>query len=203
MDSIERIVDCLKIASLEVLDKNEHDDHVIKDVIGLGLREALIQIHPQSNEHEITAMSSIYRQQYMQINTTPSGLFYGAESTLSQLKEQNYLLAIATGKSRQGLDQTLNSTCLNAYFDITRCASETLSKPHPKMLEEILDALKLSPDDALMIGDTAYDMEMAKNAGMDRLGVSYGVHPRSQLMTHNPIGCLDNITQLNHFLNQI
>ena len=203
MDSIERIVDCLKVASFEVLNKYEYDDNAFRDVIGLGLHEALTQIHPQSTAQQIEEMSSIYRQQYMHTNTTASKLFSGAENTLIQLKKQNYQLAIATGKSRQGLDQTLNITGLNDYFSITRCASETLSKPHPKMLEEILNELKLKPEEALMIGDTEYDMEMAKNAGMDRLGVSYGVHSLSRLMIHTPIGHLDDISQLNRFLSQI
>lgn len=203
MDSIARIVDCLKVASLDVLNKNEHDDHTFKDVIGLGLYEALSQIHPQSSAQEIEDMSSVYRQQYMHLNTTDSKLFNGAENVLAELKAQNYQLAIATGKSRQGLEQTLTTTNLGTYFDITRCASETLSKPHPKMLEDILFELKLNPDEALMIGDTEYDMEMAQNANMDRLGVSYGVHPRSRLNKHTPIGILDNITELNHFLSQI
>ncbi|VAW55468.1 Similar to phosphoglycolate phosphatase, clustered with ribosomal large subunit pseudouridine synthase C, partial [hydrothermal vent metagenome] len=87
-------------------------------------------------------------------------------------------------------------------FDITRSASETQSKPHPKMLEEILNEASLKATNALMIGDTVYDMEMAKNANMDRLGVSYGVHSKSRLMKYDPIGCINDIKQLNHFLQK-
>ncbi len=203
MDSIARIVDCLKKAGEQVLAQNNREHDELKDVIGLGLREALIQLHPTSNEKQIEDMSTIYRHQYMNINATPSSLFSGTKNTLSKLRNQGYILAIATGKSRQGLDQTLEITNTSSYFQLTRCASETLSKPDPLMLNEILEQLNLNASDAVMIGDTEYDMAMAKNACMDRIGVNYGVHPETRLLKYDPIGCLDNIQQLNHFLQQL
>jgi len=200
MDSVARIVDCLRKASEQVLTDAIRSDHELRDVIGLGLREALIKIHPQSNEQQIDDMSAVYRHQYMEANTTSSVLFDGAEALLEGLEEQGYWLAIATGKGRQGLDHVLEITGLGHRFHTTRCASETFSKPHPLMLEEILEQLGMNAEDALMIGDTEYDMEMASNAKMDRLGVSYGVHPEDRLMKHQPIGCIDNLNQLNEFL---
>jgi len=203
MDSVARIVDCLRIASNEVIGEEPRSDHELKDVIGLGLREALMQLHPGSNEQQIIDMSEAYRYQYMEVNATSSVLFDGVEGLLENLEQQGYWLAIATGKGRQGLDQVLEKTGLGPRFHVTRCASETFSKPHPLMLEEILEQLGMNVEDALMIGDTEYDMEMAKNAKMDRLGVSYGVHPTDRLMKHAPIGCIDDIQHLNGFLQKL
>lgn len=203
MDSVARIVDCLRKSSEQILGEEKRSDHDLKDVIGLGLREALMQLHPQSNEKQIEEMSAAYRYQYMEVNPTSSVLFDGAEAVLDKLEEKGYWLAVATGKGRQGLDQVLEITGLGPRFHTTRCASETFSKPHPLMLEEILDQLGMEVKDALMIGDTEYDMEMAKNANMDRLGVSYGVHPTERLMKHQPIGCIDHINHLENFLHKL
>jgi len=201
MDSVARIVDCLRISSEQVLGDENRSDHELKDVIGLGLREAIQQLHPVASEQQILDMSNAYRHQYMEVNKTSSALFEDAEKTLETLEKQGYWLAVATGKGRQGLDQVLDITGLGPRFHSTRCASETFSKPHPLMLEEILQQLGLYPEDALMIGDTEYDMEMARNAKMDCLGVSYGVHSTERLQKHQPIGCIDHINQLEAFLS--
>jgi len=200
MDSEARIVDCLRKASIQVMGEEQRHHDELKDVIGLGLYEAVKKLHPKSSEQQLQDMSSAYRHQYMQENSTSSMLFDGAETLLENLEHQGYWLAIATGKGRQGLDQVLEHTGLGHRFHTTRCASETFSKPHPLMLEEILDQLGMDVRDALMIGDTEYDMEMAKNARMDRLGVSYGVHPTERLNKHQPIGCIDHILELDTFL---
>jgi len=203
MDSVARIVDCLRKASEEVFGEELRREDELKDVIGLGLREALIQLHPEATGLQIEQMSAAYRYQYLEVNQTHSVLFQGVEALLSKLEEQGYWLAIATGKGRQGLDQVLEFTGLGPRFHVTRCASETFSKPHPLMLEEILEQLGMDVEDALMIGDTEYDMEMARNAKMDRLGVSYGVHPSDRLMKHQPIGCIDDIQHLEAFLQKL
>ncbi len=203
MDSEARIVDCLRKASEAVFGEETRHHDELKDVIGLGLNEALRQLHPGCTEQHIQQMANSYRYEYMEINTTHSVLFDGVENLLDRLEAQGYWLAIATGKGRQGLDQVLEHTGLKQRFHITRCASETMSKPHPLMLEEILDRLGMDAQAALMIGDTEYDMEMAKNARMDRLAVSYGVHPVDRLHKHEPIGCIDCITELDTFLSQL
>jgi len=203
MDSVARIVDCLRISSEQVLGNENRSDHELKDVIGLGLREAIKQLHPSATEQQILDMSDAYRYQYMEVNETSSILFEGAESILHKLENQGYWLAVATGKGRQGLDQVLDITGLGPRFHTTRCASETFSKPHPLMLEEILQQLGLNAGDALMIGDTEYDMEMARNANMDCLGVSYGVHSTERLQKHQPIGCIHHINELEPFLSKI
>ena len=202
MDSETRIVNCLRTACTEV-GFESRTDFELKDVIGLGLREALKKLHPNENDELIEKMASIYRHSYLNTDKTPSELFPGVEALLDDLETQGYSLAIATGKGRQGLDQVLEYTQLGSRFHTTRCASETISKPHPQMLVEILDQLGMNAADALMIGDTEYDMEMAKNANMDSLGVSYGVHSIDRLLKHDPIGCINDITELTHYLKKI
>ena len=196
MDSEARIVNCLRIAGEKITGINNKSEDELKDVIGLGLREALAKLHPAEKERSIEKMAEIYKDQYQKPDNIPYKLFEGVEPLLQDLKNTGFKLAIATGKGRQGLDQVLSTTGLSSHFDITRCASETKSKPHPLMLEEILDSLQMDAEQALMIGDTEYDMEMAVNAGMDRLAVSYGVHAEDRLMRFNPVGCIHDIKEL-------
>jgi phosphoglycolate phosphatase len=203
MDSESRIVNCLRKACADVFGEEERSNNELKDVIGLGLREALLRLYPGQDESLIETMADSYRNHYLYHDDTPSELFNGVEPLLDALEKQGYWLAIATGKGRQGLDQVLEYTGLADRFHITRCASETRSKPHPLMLEEILSYMGIDARDALMIGDTEYDMEMALNADMDRLAVSYGVHSQARLLKHQPIGCLHNIGELPDYLNQL
>lgn len=201
MDSQARIVNCLRKAAMEAGMDNRPDDFY-SNVIGLGLREAIQQMFPRLESAQVEAMADRYRHHYLHHDTTPSELFPGAAAMLNQLEDAGYLLAIATGKGREGLNQSLQASGLQGRFHITRCASETRSKPHPQMLEEILDYTGLYPDKALMIGDTEYDMLMAANIGMDRLGVSYGVHPVERLQQHRPVGMLHRVSELPDFLSQ-
>ncbi len=202
MDSEARIVNCLR-AAIEEAGHEDRSNDQLKNIIGLGLREALQQLFPEKEQTHIEQMADYYRRHYLETNDTPSELFEGAAELLEDLEQQGYWLAIATGKGRQGLDQVLDYTGLHHRFHATRCASETLSKPHPQMLHEILDQLGMHARDALMIGDTEYDMQMASNASMASLAVSYGVHAAERLLKHNPIGCLHNIKDLNSFLKNL
>jgi phosphoglycolate phosphatase len=127
-------------------------------------------------------------------------LFDGVMPLLTQLSEQGALLAVATGKSRLGLNRVLAQTGLGDYFVATRCADETASKPHPLMLHELLAHTGIALDDAVMIGDTSYDMEMAQQIAMPRIGVSYGVHSVDVLQSYQPLAIVDSIYQLQEFL---
>ena len=202
MDSQARIVNCLRASCLAQGFEDRSDDE-FKNVIGLGLREALRQLLPGESDSVIERLADTYRQQYLFSNATPSELFPGVAELLGDLEGRGYWLAVATGKGRQGLDQSLQETGLQGRFHTTRCASETRSKPHPQMLEEILDQLGLDAADALMIGDTEYDMEMAGNLGMAALGVSYGVHEAERLLKHKPIDCVHHVDQLAHYLRNL
>lgn len=201
MDSEARIVNCLR-AAIEEAGHEDRSNDQLKNIIGLGLREALQQLFPEKEQTHIEQMADYYRRHYLETNDTPSELFEGAAELLEDLEQQGYWLAIATGKGREGLNQVLQQTGLEQRFHITRCASETRSKPHPQMLEEILDQLGLHAHQALMIGDTEYDMEMAHHIGMDALAVSYGVHAADRLLQHPTVGCLHNIAHLPIFLSQ-
>ena len=202
MDSQARIVNCLRAASIDKGFEAKSDDE-LKNVIGLGLREALRRLFPDQSDEVIESLADSYRNHYLHHNKTPSELFPGVTELLHDLENKGHWLAVATGKGRQGLDQALEYSGLTQRFHVTRCASETRSKPHPQMLEEILEYLGMSANQALMIGDTEYDLEMAANIGMDSLAVSYGVHEPARLAKHKPIDCLHHIDDLAHYLRNL
>jgi phosphoglycolate phosphatase len=201
MDSEARIVACIQ-AAIEDLGLEPREVASIRNIIGLGLHEAINTLYPGSERSLHEGMTERYRYHFLTANPTTSELFAGAEETVRALSEAGYLLAVATGKGRKGLDMVLEETGLGEYFHTTRCADETFSKPHPQMLEEVMDELGAEPGETLMIGDTEYDMQMAVNARTHALAVSYGVHEKERLMKHGPLHCLDDITELNAWLEQ-
>jgi phosphoglycolate phosphatase len=200
MDSEAHIVACMQAAmrrvGVEVL-----NSYQIRQIIGLGLEEALQTLYPKRTSAEISALVEAYRYYFFSDDIPASELFDGAYDTVLELAQQGFDLAIATGKSRRGLDLVLSQSGLNQCFPITRCADETFSKPHPLMLEEILTDYNVNASQALMIGDSVYDLQMANNIKMDALAVSYGVHEKKQLREHNPVGMIDHITELTDWLN--
>ncbi len=196
MDSQARIVACLEAAS-DDLQVARLSTKQYKHVIGLGLSEAIIKLYPAFTQQQISAYADRYRYHFVTANETPSGLFTDVRAMLNDLNKAGYLLAIATGKARPGLQRVLKDTGLAACFHGTRCADETRSKPHPLMLEELLNEFGLSAQQAIMVGDTEYDLLMASTLGMDSLAVSYGVHDRDKLMEHKPVACVDSISELS------
>ena len=174
----------------------------VRRVIGLGLREAIQEVLPEFNEARYEAFVDRYRHHFLLKSTTAQAPFEGAIETLKELRELGYWLAVATGKGRQGLDRAFRELSLETVFHTSRCADETVSKPNPRMLQEILLDLALEPTQALMIGDTSYDMEMAASIGMDRLAVSYGAHEQEELDRHSPIGVIHDIRELPAWLER-
>ncbi len=199
MDSESRIVSCMR-AAITDLGLELPDDSSISNIIGLGLKEAILMLFPAADELQIKAVTGRYRHHFLFENKTPTPLFAGAKKVLHELKSEGYLLAVATGKGRPGLDRVLNNTELAPLFHATRCADEAFSKPHPDMLLQILDELGVQASDTLMIGDTEYDMQMASNAGTAALAVSYGVHSTERLLKHKPQGCLDAVSEIPDWL---
>ncbi len=199
MDSEARIVACIRAASAD-LGLEQCQTEAIRNIIGLGLREAIDTLYPGADEALHQGMVERYRYHFLTADPTPSELFAGAADTVRHLHETGYLLAVATGKSRKGLDKVLTETGLGMYFHSTRCADETFSKPHPQMLHEIMDELGVEAQMTLMIGDTEYDMQMAANARAAALAVSYGVHVPERLLKHEPLGCIDDISELRLWL---
>lgn len=199
IDSEARIVNCMR-ASIQDLQLPMRSDAQLRNVIGLGLQEALSILYPDGEASIYQDLVARYRHHFLVEDKTPSELFNGVGTLLETLGERGHYLAIATGKGRIGLDKALEDTGLGGYFDFTRCADETRSKPHPQMLEEIMDRLGVAPQQTLMIGDTEYDMQMANNAGTAALAVSYGVHEKPRLLACEPLACVDNISALHAWL---
>lgn len=195
MDSTSRIVSCLEKAALAtglpVLSAAAY-----QHIIGLGLREAIRELYPHIDDNTVEAMRQNYADYFVAAENTPSPLFDGALEVLATLRAHNIKTAVATGKSRVGLERVWQNTGLGQYFDTSRCADETVSKPHPRMLAEILTELDVASERALMIGDTSFDLAMAANIGMPSVGVSYGAHGVATLQQHHPITIIDHISEL-------
>ena len=199
IDSKQQIVNCMQ-ATILSLKLEDRSDKQISDIIGLGLEEAIRSLYPNITPAMITETAQAYREHYLTKDNTPSPLFDGATNVLETLKRTGYDLAIATGKSRRGLDKGLIDTQLKDYFPISRCADETRSKPHPQMLEEILVDYNTEASKALMIGDSEFDLQLANNTKVDALAVSYGVHGLMRLLKQGPVGFIDDIKQLPKWL---
>ncbi|MDH3355529.1 MAG: HAD-IA family hydrolase [Chromatiales bacterium] len=199
MDSEAQIVTSLQ-AAIRDLELPERSDDEAKNIIGLGLREAFETLYPGSREQIFSDLVERYRHHWLAEDAIPSSLFPGAAELLESLNDEGYLLAVATGKGRRGLDKVLDETGLRELFITTRCADEAFSKPHPQMLEYIIDFTGSDPSETLMIGDTVYDMEMANNASAHALAVTYGVHELKRLQQHNPIGVINALTDLQPWL---
>lgn len=199
MDSIAHIVDSMQQAAV-TLSEPVPTVPEVRHIIGLGLPEAIAILFPHANAATREEIRQQYARHFLAHSAARSELFAGAQPLLDQLTQQGYVLAIATGKSRLGLNRVLAQTGLGHYFAITRCADETASKPDPLMLKEILAHTSMAADEAVMIGDTSYDMEMAQAIAMPRIAVSYGVHEADVLRTYQPLAIVDSVYQLHDYL---
>lgn len=184
-DSASKIVACLAAASNDCglpLLADEQYQHII----GLGLPEAMVTLYPNADVGTREALLQAYVDHFLS-DASPTQLFNGVPEGLQSLREQGYCLAVATGKSRRGMDRVLAELGMHDFFDITRCADETLSKPDPLMLSEILASTGFTAEQSVLVGDTSYDLEMAINANMRSVGVSYGAHSQAILKAHQPL----------------
>jgi len=168
-------------------------------VIGLGLADALAAAVPELPEHRAEEFSLRYRYHYLAIESDIV-LFDGIRALLVALAESGATLAVATGKSRRGLDRAFAATGLGLLFAASRCADETHPKPHPAMLLELTDELQVGPERTVMIGDTTHDLAMAQAAGVAGIGVTYGAHPRAQLETCAPVALAASVAELHAWL---
>jgi phosphoglycolate phosphatase len=199
MDSIGSIVACSR-AMMDELDLGGVADETIRGTIGLGLRETMEVLCPGGGEEMFARILESYRKHWIATWRDQPLLFEGVRETLAALTEEGYLLAVATGKSRRGLDHALAQTGLDEVFHATRTVDEAFSKPHPQMLLDILDELGVPPRAAVMIGDTTYDLEMARNARTAAVGVCSGSHAREELLRLQPLACLGAVTELPGWL---
>ncbi len=198
MDSEAQIVECMRQAAAD-MGWEALDARRIRDIIGLGLVQAVAALYPERDAAGHRAMADRYRFHFLSDDLERSALFPGAREVLEGLAD-DYLLAVATGKGRRGLDKVLEATGLRELFHATRCADETESKPHPRMLHELMDELGAMPHETLVIGDTEFDMQMARNAGAAALPVSYGAHDIERLKPYAPGIHLDDIRELPQWL---
>ncbi|WP_017475818.1 HAD-IA family hydrolase [Pseudomonas sp. PAMC 26793] len=200
-NSIGRIVESMHAASTRA-GYALCDDLAVKGIIGLGLPEAIRTLYPEIGDDELIAFRQHYADHYMALDAQPSPLFEGVAQAMEAFRADGYHLAVATGKARRGLDRVLKAHGWEAYFDATRAADETASKPHPLMLEQILAQCGVSPRQALMVGDASFDLMMARNAGMDSVAVSYGAQSAEALQAYEPRLTIDRFSELQAWLSR-
>ena len=198
-DSVGQIVTSLLFAAEQF--QQPLTAEAAKSIIGLGLPEVAQVLFPTVPELHADILKC-YGDHYVE-HSKDDQWFSGIADMLYGLKNQNIKLAVATGKSRRGLDRVLGQTNSRDLFEITRAASETKSKPDPLMLAEILDFTGVKAEHAIMVGDTSYDLEMAQNIAMPRVGVSYGVHDVDVLQRFNPLTIANDVNALHQFLNTL
>lgn len=201
MDSAGRIVDSLRTAISE-MELPERSDAQLRDVIGLGLTEALLRLFPGLDEAQQQRLVQRYRDQYLQSSSTPESPFPQAGAVLEAAADAGFMLAVATGKGRRGLEKGLAASGFASHFQVTRCVDEAPSKPHPQMLLDILTDLDTPPERALMIGDSEYDLLMAQNAGVRAIAACYGAHDRERLLAYRPLACLEQLGELIDLLQR-
>ena len=197
-DSTALIVRCIQAACRDVGAAVPSDAQAAY-VIGLGLDDALRSAVPDLPRERYRDLGLRYRHHYLSSQHELS-LFEGTLPMLHALRARRHLLGVATGKSRRGLDEALHTAQLKGLFDATRTADETASKPDPRMLRELMEELDVAPDRTLMIGDTTHDLELAANAGVDAVAVSYGAHPQDLLATRPAVARCASVEDLRLWL---
>ena len=199
MDSVDRIVSSMQAAAITV-NITPPSDLAVKNIIGMSLDDAMIELFPDASLSTREALKLAYKEQYVSLNKTPTQLFEHALNLLETLTGHQKILAVATGKARDGLERVWEATGTKHFFKSSRCAVECQSKPHPEMLLALLNELTIAPQHAVMIGDTIHDLGMANNAGIDSIGVTYGVHTHTELSRYNPKAIVNSLTELERLL---
>jgi len=194
-DSLDKIVGCTLAAAKEINIPPPSED-AVRNIIGLSLKSAISQVFPDISPQQLTLLLESFSRHFVSDSFAKTEFYPGVKKTLDQLLNDGHHLAIATGKSRKGLDGILKEMELEEFFHGSRCADETSSKPSPHMLEELLEEFSVKPGEAVMIGDTEYDMSMAQQLAMPRIAVSYGAHHIDRLKVYEPVLCVDQIDQL-------
>ena len=202
-DSAQLIADAMQ-GAIAALKLPARTDQQIRELIGLSLDEGMRRLFPELDAAEVMNLLSGYRRQWL----SPSGggmaeppLFAGAAEALEALSAEGYQLAVATGKSRIGLDRSFRHfTALRSMLAVTKTADETAAKPDPLMLKEILAELSVPVERALMIGDTEYDAAMARAIGMPALGVACGVHDAARIRAAGALAVIESVKALPGWL---
>lgn len=198
-DSIGRIVQSMAEAA-DRAGEPRSSDAAVKGIIGLALDEAIGTLYPYLDTVQVSRFRQHYADVYIALDQQPSPLFDGVLESLDAFRAEGYRMAVATGKARRGLDRVLQANGWQNYFDITRAADETRGKPHPLMLEQILSHCAVPAERALMVGDSAFDLQMANNAGMHSVAVGYGAMSLQALAEFGPQVCISHFSQLREWL---
>lgn len=199
MDSAASIVACMRL-SLQDLDLTPPPDGRLRSTIGLGLDAVLRELLPDSDTVLQRQVIERYRHHWLATYHARPIPFAGITEALETLERQDFLMAVATGKGRAGLDRDLAQCNLGRFFQTSRTVNESPSKPAPHMLLEIMDELGCRADETLVIGDTSFDLEMARNADVPAVAVLCGAHPESTLRTYEPLTCLPSTRELPSWL---
>ncbi|MET4693887.1 HAD family hydrolase [Endozoicomonas lisbonensis] len=195
IDSVPTITRSLAIAA-EQMGLPQLDEVAYKSVIGLSLTNAIRKLYPTLADEQLQRFIKQYREEYNRLEKQPSVPFPGVTNGLNVLREQGITMAVATGKGRNGLDRSMTANQYHEYFQASRCADETRSKPDPLMLEQLLEELDIPVEQALMVGDAGFDLQMAESLGMDRVAVTYGAQPKEKLLSHDPVFVADSFDDL-------
>lgn len=199
IDSIDWIVNCLQKAAFSCKCEVPSEEEA-KNVIGLSLKKAMSQLFPEADDHIQQQLVTSYSKCFLSRQFSQNDLFDGVLDMLNHFKDAGYKLAIATGKTRSGLDKALEATGTASLFSLSRCADETASKPNPLMIKEIIQQSRTDNQRTLMIGDSIHDMQMAANADVSSIAVSSGTHSPETLQQYNPLVCLNHITEIRELL---
>ena len=199
LDSTGKIIRCMReaAASLELPLPSEE---AVRNIIGLGLKEAVLLLYPGFNEEQVVALTAAYSECFVRADQSPCEFYPNVLSSLDQLRAQGHQLAVATGKSRRGLSRVLGSLAMEDYFVATRCADETASKPDPLMLMQLLAETDTEAAQAVMVGDTEYDLEMAQRSGMASIGVAYGAHSVARLEKWMPRKIMQDFDEIHELI---
>ena len=198
VDSAGHIASSIQAACAD-LDLPVPSREAARHIIGLGMRDALAYVLPELEENRYRDVADRYRHHFLAgdegIETFPM-----VDDGLASLEDEGFLLAVATGKSRAGLDRALGKVAFGSRFVATRCGDEGFPKPHADMLRYLMDATGVEADRTLMIGDTSHDLMLAGNAGASALAVSYGAHQADALLEHAPLACVDSFSEVMQWL---
>ncbi|MDV6315055.1 HAD-IA family hydrolase [Idiomarina sp. HP20-50] len=196
MDSIGRIVSSMQNTAQHI-GLPVPSEVAVRDIIGLSLEPAIGKLFGSLPSTQMDSFLIRYRDEYVDLNPTPSPLFHDAKATLSLLTEANCQLAVATGKARRGLQRVWLESDTEHYFAASRCASEAPGKPDPQMLYDIMSELEAQPEQTIMVGDSVHDIKMAVAAGVRPIGVSFGVHDAKRLSEAGAIMVVDSLSELS------
>ena len=195
VDSIDWIVTSLSKAA-EICDCKVPEEQAIKDIIGLSIEKSTDVLFPTISPETREQLMACYSQEFFSKQISTDDLFVGVNGMLLELKQKGFQLAVATGKNKIELDKAMQGTGLCDFFNITRCADQTASKPQPDMLNEIIEQTGIGKERAVMVGDSVHDMKMAMNAGIASIAVLCGANSHDQLQQFNPLLNLQQTTQI-------